>query len=333
MAEDKGTAADPVAVAVADGSVTAAGPREPRHWFHWAGFTSHVKAQKLADACFDEAKEEDREDAHLASAWGTARSLINAAVSGGVLALAFQIPRAGSGMVAMLILLGGVLLHITIMMLYKASLKLRVSSYTGAVRASFPGERGKWAERIVATSLGLGQFGILTGYANVLSDSLPWVIQQNTEGCTTGDEDCDLDWWLSSAFLIIMLMVFFILPISLRSNPDVFAKISFTTFIHFGLFSILVFVGVARYWPSNELPLVLTAEELDELSLPKSSNVYPPEDKVFRFNSDAVLAFSIIAFAAEAHTTAMPILHGTRIHKGATDDEKIAITSKIVGGR
>jgi len=279
-------------------------------------------------------EEEERGDDHLTTAWGTARSLINAAVSGGVLALAYQIPRAGLGMVTLLMFFSAFLLYETLMMLYKATLLLKVSSYVGLARKLW----GKRGSQLVALSLTLGQFGILVGYANILRDTLPWVIQFNVEGCVDYEPGCDLPVYLRSWFLIALLMIFFIGPISLRSNPDVFATISFTTFIHFGLFMILVFVGAATYWPSNNLPGVFTEKELDDLMLPKSTRLYPAGTPAFKFQEDAVLTFAILAFAMEAHTTGLEILYGTRITKsdireGETlKDTKIRITSVIVAG-
>lgn len=283
--------------------------------------------------------EDARDDSHMTSAWGSARSLINAAVSGGVLALSYQIPRAGFGLVTILMFISAFLLYESLMMLYKTSLLLRVSSYTGAVRKLW----GRNAERGVTLSLALGQFGILVGYANVLRDTLPWVIQYNSFGCVDGDDGCDLPVYVRSWFLIMLIMIVFIAPLSLRSDPDLFANISFTTFIHFGAFLILVCYGAATYYVSNlSESAVYTREEAIAEGLPIAPSVYPKESSgapaPFIFSEEAILVLAILAFAMEAHTTGLEVLYGTRMRKenfreGESEDEhKVRITSYVVAG-
>ncbi|GBG27769.1 Sodium-coupled neutral amino acid transporter 2 [Hondaea fermentalgiana] len=287
----------------------------------------------------EDQREEQRDDNTLTSAWGTARSLINAAVSGGVLALSYQIPRAGFGLVTLLMLVSAFLLYETLMMLYKTTLLLRVSSYTGAVRKLW----GRRAERGVALSLTLGQFGILVGYANVLRDTIPWVIQYNVMGCVDSDENCDLPVYLRSWFLITIIMLVFIVPLSLRSDPDLFANISFTTFVHFGAFLVLVCYGASIYHVSNlSDSAVYTEDEALALGLPIAPNLYPsPSDGApapFIFSDQAVLVLAILAFAMEAHTTGLEILYGTRMRpedqrpEESPDDHKIRVTSLVVAG-
>jgi len=131
-----------------------------------------------------------RQDKHLATGWGTSRSLINAAVSGGVLVLAFEIPKAGSGLLILLLILMAMLAAETLLMLYKASLHFDTSSYTGLARKAL-GKR--WA-RLVALSLVLGQFGLIIGYANIMRDTIPWVIRKRAISmrCVMRDACCVL---------------------------------------------------------------------------------------------------------------------------------------------
>lgn len=298
------------------------------------GFTSFTRAKAIADHDHElEVLEEQERDKHLASPWGTTRSLVNAAVSGGVLSLAFQIPRTGALMLVILLAFSGFILYMSMMMLFKCSLAYNVSSYTGTVRAAW----GTKASRAVAVCLGLGQYGILCSYGRVLADTIPFVVQFNAWGCAESTAGCELPWYLSSAFLVAIIMVTFVIPISLRSDPDVIASISFTTGIHFFLFLILVVFGAAIYWPSNFSSKVFTQEEFDSpgsifVNETLSTTPFPDTTPIAVFSYDTVVAIAIFAFAMEAHTTAMPLLHGTRAHKGEDEAGKISVVSKIVGG-
>jgi amino acid permease len=295
------------------------------------GFTSFVRAKALLD--HDAFADEQERDKHLASPWGTTRSLVNAAVSGGVLTLAFQIPRIGALMLVLLLAFSGFLLYTSLMMLYKASLVYKASSYTGIVRAAWG---VKWS-RFVAVCLVLGQFGTLTVYARVLADTIPFVVQYAAWGCADSASECDLPWYLSSAFLVTIIMVTFVIPVSLRSDPDVIASISFTTGVHFFLFLCLVVYGAATFWPSNLSPLVFTKHEYDEVNSEfanqtLSTEPFPTSTPVVLWGYDTIVAIAVLAFAMGAHTTAMPLLHGTRVHKEEGDVGKINVISKIVGG-
>lgn len=167
--------------------------------------------------------------------------------------------------------------------------------------------------------------------------------EYNTVGCVEvvgDDQSCDFPWYLSSEFIISVLFVVFILPISLRGDPDVFATISFTTFIHFALFLGLVIFGAASYWPSNGIAEVLTLQQLTQLNDTAgggspagniSSDVFPQSEE-FIFSSDTVLAVAILAFSMSAHTTGLPLLHGTRMAVGAAKKEKMRLITKVVLG-
>jgi len=133
-----------------------------------------------------------------------------------------------------------------------------------------------------------------------------------------------------------MLMVFLILPISLRGDPDVFATISFTTFLHFTLFLCLVIWGAVTYWPSNNMEEVLTRSQLEQLNstgnITASTSLFPRETSAFIFNTDTVLAIAILAFSMSAHTTGMPILHGMRMVAGCGKEVKMRLITKVVYG-
>lgn len=113
------------------------------------------------------------------------------------------------------------------------------------------------------------------------------------------------------------MMMYFSLPISCASDPNLFSKISFTTFIHFSLFLILVFYGMGRFGPAlnSSLPLNLT----------QTGQAWPEDAATaFRFGEEAAVTMAILAFAFSAHTTAPTIFNGIRF----TPEEKLDLKKK-----
>lgn len=100
------------------------------------------------------------------------------------------------------------------------------------------------------------------------------------------------------------------------SNPEVFSKVSFTTFVHFFLFLCLVVYGMTEFVPargSNNLDINRTGEAW-------------PEDagKFFRFDEDAAVTMAVLAFTLSAHTTSLTIFAGIRF----TEEEKKSSKAK-----
>ena len=63
---------------------------------------------------------EEERDAHLATKWGTVRTIINAIISAGILGIAFRMKETGSGTVALLMFLSTVMIILTLNFLYQA---------------------------------------------------------------------------------------------------------------------------------------------------------------------------------------------------------------------
>lgn len=151
---------------------------------------------------------EDERDQILASKWGTVRSLINAIISAGVLGLAFRMKISGSITVMVLMALSAFMVVYTMNFLYKASLDFDATGYVQTVEKAWSERMG----RVVLFTLSFGQMGTIIAYFNVLRDSIPWVIQFAAYGCVEAEEECEVDWYASSYFIIGFVTVLFILP-------------------------------------------------------------------------------------------------------------------------
>ena len=127
-------------------------------------------------------------------------------------------------------------------------------------------------------------------------------------------------------WLMRVVIGYFSLPISCLSDPDVFSKISFTTFVHFFLFMCLVIYGMAIFGPARDSSISA------DLGLNRTGEAWPEDPgDIFRFGADAAITMAVLAFALSAHTTVMTIYNGIRFTKDERKEPKLreAVVNKI----
>eukprot|EP00746_Dinoflagellata_sp_MGD_P023672 gnl/MRDRNA2_/MRDRNA2_155503_c0_seq1.p1 gnl/MRDRNA2_/MRDRNA2_155503_c0~~gnl/MRDRNA2_/MRDRNA2_155503_c0_seq1.p1 ORF type:complete len:498 (+),score=75.83 gnl/MRDRNA2_/MRDRNA2_155503_c0_seq1:79-1572(+) len=269
--------------------------------------TGWVKYHDKNNLHFEDYEDDDKKE-DLSTPAGTMRTLINCFVSGGILGLAFQFKKSGSGTTMILLVVSAILIYITMMMLWDASVRSGTTGFVQTVHKLW----GKRPARLALVSLLIEQLGTNICYFNILRDTLPRVLQQNIVGCVEVDDGCDVPVFLQAWFIIMLLTVFIVGPISCLSNPDVFSMISFVTWLHFGAFLVMVIIEAVT-------------------QVGNRGTFWPPEDGgPLQFNEAVFSTAAVIGFSMAAHSTLLAILYGTHLPKDEHKARQIIV--KINGG-
>jgi len=276
------------------------------HPLRGANVCTGWEACKHAPRDCDDSGQESQSD--MTTPAGTIRSLINCFVSGGILGLAFLFKESGSGTTMIALVVCAALIYITMMMLWDASTMVGTTGFLQTAEKIWGHRIGKLA----LLSLIAEQLGTVILYFNVLRDTLPRVLQQNIVGCVESDEGCDVPFYIASWCIIAVLTVFFIAPLSCLSKPDVFASISFFTWVHFGAFLVLVIVEATTQAISR-------------------GTFWPPEPNgPFQMGEAMFSTIAVIGFSMAAHSTLLPLLYGTKLPSDEKEQRQTIVKINLV---
>ncbi|NP_001087075.1 solute carrier family 38 member 2 L homeolog isoform X1 [Xenopus laevis] len=227
-------------------------------------------------------------------------NLSNAIVGSGILGLSYAMANTG---IALFMIL---LVFVTIFSLYSIHLLLKTANEGGSLLYEQLGLKafGIPGKLAASGSITLQNIGAMSSYLYIVKYELPLVIKELL-GLTQGNGE----WYLNGDYLVIMVSLFIIFPLSLLRN---LGYLGYTS--GFSLMCMVFFLIVVIY-KKFEIPCPLEYEAmnmtlnatLDQLS---SHNVTDDEmckPKYFVFNSQTVYAVPILTFSFVCHPAVLPI--------------------------
>ncbi|CAL8242263.1 unnamed protein product [Merluccius merluccius] len=229
-------------------------------------------------------------------------NLSNAIMGSGILGLSYAM--ANTGILLFSILLVGV----AILSLYSVHLLLMTAKEGGSLIYEKLGERAfGWPGKMAAfISITMQNIGAMSSYLFIVKYELPEVIR-----AFMGLEESNGEWYMNGNYLVVMVTIAIILPLSLLKN---LGYLGYTS--GFSLSCMVFFVGVVIY-KKFQIPCLdhgfanATATSMLNSTLAYINATTVEEDtctpKYFVFNSQTVYAVPILTFAFVCHPAILPM--------------------------
>ncbi|XP_014831841.1 PREDICTED: sodium-coupled neutral amino acid transporter 2-like isoform X2 [Poecilia mexicana] len=233
---------------------------------------------------------------HNASVSMSVFNLGNAIMGSGILGLSFAMANTG---IALFVFL---LVSVSIFSIYSVHLLLKTADEAGALVYESLGYKafripGKLA---ASCSITMQNIGAMSSYLYIIKYEFPIVIQSFT-GANDGE------WYVNGDYLVILVSVIVILPLSLLRNLGYLGYTSGLSLLFMVFF--LIVVIIKKFQIPCPLPLPDTGNETMFSSTPDNATTDDDtcKPKYFVFNSQTVYAIPILTFAFVCHPTILPM--------------------------
>ncbi|XP_053833833.1 sodium-coupled neutral amino acid symporter 2 isoform X1 [Vidua macroura] len=228
-------------------------------------------------------------------------NLSNAIVGSGILGLSFAMANTG---IALFVIL---LLFVSIFSLYSVHLLLKTANEGGSLLYEQLGMKafGMAGKLAASGSITMQNIGAMSSYLFIVKYELPLVIKtfMNIEE-TTGE------WYLNGDYLVLLVSVILILPLSLLKN---LGYLGYTS--GFSLLC-MVFFLIVVIWKMFQIPcpmdsVIMNVTLFNATVAPLVAENITSDDmckpKYFIFNSQTVYAVPILTFSFVCHPAILPI--------------------------
>ncbi|NXI00336.1 S38A2 protein, partial [Pachycephala philippinensis] len=228
-------------------------------------------------------------------------NLSNAIVGSGILGLSFAMANTG---IALFVIL---LLFVSIFSLYSVHLLLKTANEGGSLLYEQLGMKafGMAGKLAASGSITMQNIGAMSSYLFIVKYELPLVIKtfMNIEE-TTGE------WYLNGDYLVLLVSVILILPLSLLKN---LGYLGYTS--GFSLLC-MVFFLIVVIWKMFQIPcpmdsVIMNVTLINATVAPLVDENITSDDmckpKYFIFNSQTVYAVPILTFSFVCHPAILPI--------------------------
>ncbi|XP_032445446.1 sodium-coupled neutral amino acid transporter 2-like isoform X4 [Xiphophorus hellerii] len=223
-------------------------------------------------------------------------NLCNVIMGSGILGLSFAVANTGITLFVIL------LVSVAIFSLYSVHLLLKTAKEAGDVVYESLGHKafgipGKLAASCSITTMNIGG---MSSYLYIIKYELPVVIQSFT-GASDGE------WYINGDYLVILVSIIVILPLSLLRNLGYLGYTSGLSLLCMVFF--LIVVIIKKFQIPCPLPIPDSGNET--MHMFNSDNATTDDDtckpKYFVYNSQTVYAIPIITFAFVCHPTILPM--------------------------
>ncbi|NWR69763.1 S38A2 protein, partial [Centropus unirufus] len=228
-------------------------------------------------------------------------NLSNAIVGSGILGLSFAMANTG---IALFVIL---LLFVSIVSLYSVHLLLKTANEGGSLLYEQLGMKafGMAGKLAASGSITMQNIGAMSSYLFIVKYELPLVIKtfMNIEE-TTGE------WYLNGDYLVLLVSVILILPLSLLKN---LGYLGYTS--GFSLLC-MVFFLIVVIWKMFQIPCPMDSDIVN-MTIVNVTTAHPVhinvtsddmcKPKYFIFNSQTVYAVPILTFSFVCHPAILPI--------------------------
>uniref|UniRef100_A0A8C3KRI0 Sodium-coupled neutral amino acid symporter 2 n=1 Tax=Calidris pygmaea TaxID=425635 RepID=A0A8C3KRI0_9CHAR len=228
-------------------------------------------------------------------------NLSNAIVGSGILGLSYAMANTG---IALFVIL---LLFVSIVSLYSVHLLLKTANEGGSLLYEQLGMKafGMAGKLAASGSITMQNIGAMSSYLFIVKYELPLVIKtfMNIEE-TTGE------WYLNGDYLVLLVSVILILPLSLLKN---LGYLGYTS--GFSLLC-MVFFLIVVIWKMFQIPCPMDSDVMNMTLInatlaPLLNENISSDDmckpKYFIFNSQTVYAVPILTFSFVCHPAILPI--------------------------
>ncbi|XP_023206274.1 sodium-coupled neutral amino acid transporter 2-like isoform X3 [Xiphophorus maculatus] len=224
-------------------------------------------------------------------------NLCNAIMGSGILGLSFAMANTG---IALFVIL---LVSVAIFSLYSVHLLLKTANEAGALVYESLGYKafGIPGKLAASCSISMLNIGAMSTYLYIIKYELSIVIQSFT-GASDGE------WYINGDYLVILVSIIVILPLSLLRNLGYLGYTSGLSLLCMVFFLIVVVIKKFQI----PCPLQYFPDSGNEtMHMFNSDNVTTDDDtckpKYFIYNSQTVYAIPILTFAFVCHPTILPI--------------------------
>ncbi|KAM8908823.1 sodium-coupled neutral amino acid symporter 2 [Spinachia spinachia] len=222
-------------------------------------------------------------------------NLGNAIMGSGILALSYAMANTG---IALFVIL---LVSVAIFSLYSVHLLLKTANEGGALVYEQLGYKafGMPGKLAASCSITMQNIGAMSSYLYIVKYELPIVIQSFVG-------TSNVEWYTNGDYLVLLVTVFIILPLSLLRNLGYLGYTSGLSLLCMVFFLIVVIIK------KFQLPCPLPKDSSNgTVSQPNTTAVDYSEDsctpKYFVFNSQTVYAVPILTFAFVCHPAILPM--------------------------
>ncbi|XP_047246157.1 sodium-coupled neutral amino acid transporter 2-like isoform X1 [Girardinichthys multiradiatus] len=230
-------------------------------------------------------------------------NLANAIMGSGILGLSYAMANAGIIQFVILLILAASF------SLYSVHLLLKTANEGGALVYEALGYKafGMPGKLATSCSITMQNIGAMSSYLYIIKYELPIVIQSFT-GASDGE------WYINGNYLVLLVSLFVILPLSLLRNLGYLAYSSGLSLLCMVFF--LIVVIIKKFQMPCPLPTPDTVNETMHMlnSTPHIDNVTSDDDnddtckpKYFVYNSQTVYAIPILTCAFACHPTILPM--------------------------
>lgn len=226
-------------------------------------------------------------------------NLGNAIMGSGILGLSFAM--ANTGIILFVILL----FSVAVFSLYSVHLLLKTANEAGALVYEMLGYKafGMPGKLTASCSITMQNIGAMSSYLYIIKYELPIVIQSLT-GANNNE------WYINGDYLVLMVSVGVILPLSLLRNLGYLGYTSGLSLLCMVFF--LIVVIIKKFQIPCPLPLLGTANETAHmLNITLHHDNSTDDDtctpKYFVYNSQTVFSIPILIFAFVCHPTILPM--------------------------
>uniref|UniRef100_A0A3B5QJ10 Sodium-coupled neutral amino acid symporter 2 n=1 Tax=Xiphophorus maculatus TaxID=8083 RepID=A0A3B5QJ10_XIPMA len=223
-------------------------------------------------------------------------NLGNAIMGSGILGLSFAMANTG---IALFVIL---LVSVAIFSLYSVHLLLKTANEAGALVYESLGYKAFGIPGKLATScsISMQNIGVMSIYLYIIKYELPVVIQSFT-GASDGE------WYINGDYLVILVSIIVILPLSLLRNLGYRGYTSGLSLLCIVFFLIVV---IKKF--QIPCPLQYFTDSGNETMHMFNSDYATTDDdtckpKYFVYNSQTVYAIPILTFAFVCHPTILPM--------------------------
>ncbi|XP_061663358.1 sodium-coupled neutral amino acid symporter 2 [Syngnathoides biaculeatus] len=227
-------------------------------------------------------------------------NLGNAIMGSGILGLSYAMANTG---IALFVIL---LVAVAIFSLYSVHLLLKTANEGGALVYEQLGYKafGLPGKLAASCSITMQNIGAMSSYLYIVKYELPIVIQ-----AFTGSDDGE--WYTNGNYLVLLVSLFIILPLSLLRNLGYLGYTSGLSLLCMVFF--LIVVIIKKFQIPCPLPHVgnETSSKHNATASPGNATVGDYSDactpKLFVFNSQTVYAVPILTFAFVCHPAILPM--------------------------
>ncbi|KAM4675389.1 sodium-coupled neutral amino acid symporter 2 isoform 1-T2 [Discoglossus pictus] len=236
-------------------------------------------------------------------------NLSNAIVGSGILALSYAMANTG---VALFIIL---LVFVTIFSLYSVHLLLKTAKEGGSLLYEQLGFKafGLPGKLAASGSVTMQNIGAMSSYLYIVKYELPLVIK-----ALTGIEESTGEWYLNGDYLVLLVSVFLILPLSLLKNLgylgytsglSLMCMVFFLIVVIYKKFHIpcpIVLENALNATLNNSISILVTQSPLHHM-VHNETDDEMCRPRYFIFNSQTVYAVPILTFSFVCHPAVLPI--------------------------